>query len=238
MTAIDFSAFEVLTFDCYGTLIDWEGGLLAALRPILTAHGACPDDDEVLEAYARCESALEAGPYMPYRTILGEALRAVADRFGFTPSADEVTHFAASPEAWPAFGDSADALRQLHEHYRLGVITNCDDDLFAFANRKLHEPFDWIVTAQQARAYKPDPRVFEVALERIGIPPTRILHLAQSLYHDHVPAKRLGLTTVWIDRRHMAAGFGAPPQASADPDLTLPDMRSLAALTMENSHGR
>jgi len=133
---------------------------------------------------------------------------------------------------WPPFPDSAAALERLHARYRLGVITNCDDDLFAASEARLGIDFDWVVTAQQAKRYKPNPRGFELAFERIGLPPSRILHVAQSLYHDHVTAKRLGLSTVWVDRRGAQPGSGATPPADATPDLTVPDMATLAALAV------
>jgi 2-haloacid dehalogenase len=132
--------------------------------------------------------------------------------------------------AWPAFSDSAAALAALHRRFRLGAITNCDDDLFAASNRRLGEPFDHVVTAEQVGSYKPDERNFEYAFEVLGVPRDRILHVAQSLYHDHVPAKRLGLTTVWVDRRGGRSGSGATPPAAATPDLVVPDMASLAAM--------
>jgi 2-haloacid dehalogenase len=133
---------------------------------------------------------------------------------------------------WPAFPDSAPALARLGTRFRLGVITNCDDDLFALSNRRLGVAFDWVVTAQQVGSYKPVPRNFEVALERIGLPRDRILHVAQSLFHDHVPARRLGLATAWIDRRAGRTGFGATPPAEASPDLAVPDMASFAELAL------
>lgn len=227
---LDFERFDVLTFDCYGTLIDWETGLLEALRPVLAAHGVGAADDAVLEAFARYEAAVEAGSYRPYREVLGAALRGVGEDLGFEPSEDEVERFGGSVVDWPAFPDSAAALARLHTRFSLGVITNCDDDLFAASARRLGTTFDAVVTAQQARRYKPNPRPFELMFERLGLPPKRVLHVAQSLFHDHVPAKRLGLTTVWIDRRHGQAGFGATPPASATPDLTVPDMAALADL--------
>jgi 2-haloacid dehalogenase len=130
---------------------------------------------------------------------------------------------------WPAFPDSAAALERLAGRFRLGVVTNCDDDLFAASNAKLAVEFDWVVTAQQAGAYKPAERPFLLAFERIGLPRERILHVAQSLYHDHVRAKRLGMTSVWIDRRGDRTGSGATPAADAAPDATFPDMASFAA---------
>ena len=130
---------------------------------------------------------------------------------------------------WPAFPDSTDALARLKSRFRLGVITNCDDDLFAASNERLGVEFDWIVTAEQVGAYKPDERNFLVAFERMALPRERILHVAQSLFHDHVPAGRLGLTSVWIDRRHDRPGSGATPGADARPRATFTDMASFAA---------
>jgi 2-haloacid dehalogenase len=215
---VEFDAFDALTFDVYGTLIDWETGIATALR----RAGASGTDDELLEAFARHEAELEAGPYLSYRGVLAEAAR----RMG----AADVDAFAGSVGDWPAFEDSAEALATLKHRYRLGVITNCDDDLFALSNRRLGVEFDWVITAQQARGYKPRRENFEFAFERIDVPRERILHVAQSLFHDHGPAKALGMTTVWIDRRHGREGFGATPPAEAQPDLVVPDMRTFAQL--------
>jgi 2-haloacid dehalogenase len=229
VTQIDYDRFDALTFDCYGTLIDWEAGILAGLRPVLAAGGVEPPDEELLAVYAGFEAAAEAGTYLRYRDVLGRSLREVAAHYGIEPGEDEVAAFGDSVGDWPAFADSTDALTRLHERFRLGVITNCDDDLFARSASRLRTTFDWIVTAQSVGSYKPDARNFEVAFDRIGLPRERILHVAQSLFHDHVTAKRLGLTTVWIDRRHDRPGFGATPPADAIPDATFPDMTSFAA---------
>ena len=225
---LDFGRFDALTFDCYGTLIDWEAGLTAAFRPILIAHGATAGEDDVLERFAVHEAAIEAGPYRTYRQVLAEAVRGVCREIGIDPTAEEVAAFAASVSDWPAFPDSTAALALLKERFRLGVITNCDNDLFAASNRRLGIDFDWIVTAQQVGSYKPAERNFEVAFERLGLPRARILHVAQSLFHDHAPARRLGLTSVWIDRRHGREGAGATPSSDATPDATFPDMASFA----------
>jgi 2-haloacid dehalogenase len=215
-------SFEVITFDCYGTLIDWETGLLEALSRHVDA------DDAVLEAFARHEARLEAGPYLTYKQVLAGCLRALGEELGFDVSDDEAHAFAHSVKDWPAFPDSAEALQGLRNHAKLAVITNCDDDLFAASNARLGVAFDWVITAEQARGYKPRRENFEFAFTRIGLPPERILHVAQSLFHDHVPAKALGMTTVWIDRRGDRAGSGATPPADAQPDFRLPDLRSLA----------
>ena len=232
MTHLDFDAFDVLTFDCYGTLIDWERGLLEALRSPLAAHGIADTDDRLLESFARHEAELEGGHYRPYREVLGGVLDALLAERGATARADERQAFGGSVMDWPAFPDSAAALARLHERFSLGVITNCDDDLFAASEEKLGLTFDWVVTAQQTRRYKPNPRGFELMFERVGLPTSRILHVAQSLFHDHVPAKRLGLSTVWVDRRAGRPGSGATPPAEATPDLVVPDMATLAALAV------
>ena len=229
MIDLDYGRFEALTFDCYGTLVDWEAGILAGLRPVTRRLGVDPTDDELLEVYAGFEATAEAGPYARYRQILERCLRDVAARYGGTARGDEILAFGDSVGDWPPFADSAEALRALHHRFRLGVITNCDDDLFARSERRIGTTFDWTITAQSVGTYKPDPRNFEVALERIGLPRERILHVAQSLFHDHVPAKAMGFTTVWIDRRHDRPGFGATPSADAAPDATFPDMATFAA---------
>lgn len=227
--AIDFSRFDALTFDCYGTLIDWEAGLGGAFQTVFDAHGITADTDDVLERYARHEAAAEAGRYRPYRDVLAAGVRAVAAEFGLEPTSTEVDRFAASVVDWPAFPDAAAALQRLHTRFRLGVLTNCDDDLFVGSNERLGITFDWVVTAQQVGSYKPAEANFAALVERVGLPQDRILHVAQSLFHDHAPAKRLGFTTAWIDRRHDRLGAGATPPSEASPDATYPDMASFAA---------
>jgi 2-haloacid dehalogenase len=229
---LDLGRFEVLTFDCYGTLIDWESGISAAFAPIFEALPAAPGREALLEAYARHEQAAESGAYLPYRHVLANACRGVCVEFGVPPRDQDVRAFVASIGQWPAFSDTSAALERLATRYRLGVITNCDDDLFELSRQRLGIRFDWVITAEQARSYKPDRRNFELAVRTIGRPKESILHVAQSLYHDHVPAQELGLATAWIDRRRGLPGFGATPVAVAEPDLVLPDLRSLAELAV------
>jgi 2-haloalkanoic acid dehalogenase type II len=223
---LDYSAFDALTFDCYGTLIDWEAGILAALKPMLPGD-ARTTDDELLVEYANAEAALEAGPYLRYREVLGQGLAAVARAHGGDPDEAAIARAGGSVADWPAFPDSAAALQRLKTRFRLGVLTNCDDDLFAASNARLGVAFDWIVTAQQVGSYKPNEANFAALIDRLGaddVPKERILHVAQSLFHDHVPAGRLGFRSVWIDRRHDRAGGGATPPADARPDATFPSM--------------
>ena len=228
-SGVDYAAFDALTFDCYGTLIDWETGLGDALRTALAPLGVEAGEEELLARYAAYEAEAEAGPYRTYRDVLAHGLRGVAGELGVTPGDDAVAAFSGSVVDWPAFPDSATALAQLKERFRLGVLTNCDDDLFAASNRRLGVEFDWIVTAEQAGAYKPDERGFQLLFERVGLPRERILHVAQSVFHDHVTAQRLGMTSVWIDRRAGREGSGATPPAEAAPDATFPDMATFAA---------
>jgi 2-haloacid dehalogenase len=233
MGEIDFSRFDAVTFDCYGTLIDWEQGILNALQPVLASQGIDTGDDELLERYARQEAALEAGSYLSYSGVLAGSLRGLCAELGFSAADDDAVGFAHAIGHWPAFHDTAPALRRLRERFRLGVITNCDRDLFALSNRRLGVTFDWVVTAEDARAYKPSHTPFELAFATIEIPRDRILHVAQSLFHDHVPAKQLGLATVWVDRRHGRPGSGATPEASATPDLAVTDMRTFADMALD-----
>jgi 2-haloacid dehalogenase len=232
-STIDFDRFDVLTFDCYGTLIDWESGLLAGLRKALPETTAEVEDDRLLELYAVAEAALESGPYRAYREVLRAGLDQVAKQLGTSPYPAQRDQFGASVGEWPAFPDSREALARLAERFELAALTNCDDDLFALSNERLGQPFRHVITAQQVGAYKPSLRNFRVALERIGAPPERVLHVAQSLYHDHVPAKQLGLASAWVNRRHDRPGSGAtPPAERVAPDLVVTSMAELADLAV------
>ena len=215
------SDFEVLTFDCYGTLIDWERGIMTALRPWLRREEVRARSDEVLEAFGRVESVREAAhPTAPYPVILEGVLGDLAVLWGARASEADRESFGQSVGDWPAFPDTVAALRHLARVYRLVVVSNVDRASFARSNRRLGVTFDAICTAEDVGAYKPDPKVFDYAIGRVadlGYPSARILHVAQSLFHDHVPAIRAGLSTCWIDRRAGRPGSGATPS----PDVEL-----------------
>jgi 2-haloacid dehalogenase len=230
---LDFTQYRVLTFDCYGTLIDWERGILNALRPVLDRHGVTLTDDEALEHFGELEAEAERGPYLPYREVLTVVLAGFAERFGFTLADDERLALASSVGDWPPFPDTVAGLQALARHYQLVILSNIDDELFALSARHLKTDFADVITAQQVGSYKPNPRNFEVALERVGVPKEQVLHVAQSLFHDIEPANAIGLTTVWVNRRHNRPGFGATPPASAQPDLEVPDLQTLARLVDE-----
>ena len=227
---MNLDRFECLSFDCYGTLIDWETGITTVLRPILEAHGVSTGHAPLLELYGKAEAEVEAGPYQPYRQVLQEVLSQLGGALGFEPSRAELEEFSASVKDWPAFPDSTQALEALAGRYRLIVLSNIDDDQFQSSQEVLGVRFDRVFTAQKIGSYKPSLRNFEYLIEHAGAPRDRILHVAQSLFHDIAPAKATGLSTVWVDRRSGVAGFGATPPADAEPDATVPDLRSLAVL--------
>jgi 2-haloacid dehalogenase len=223
-----FESFSHLSFDCYGTLIDWETGILEALGPVLARHGVAVDEAEQLRLYAENEAREEAGPYRRYREVLRGVMAGMGRALGFEPSPAESHALADSVGSWPPFPDTVEALLRIGSRYRLVIISNIDDELFARTARLLEVPFDEVVTAQQAGSYKPSPANFRLALERQGIPKEKLLHVAQSLYHDHLPAKGLGLSTVWVNRPSRRPGVGVAPDVEAVPDLEVPDLQSLA----------
>ncbi|MEZ4671785.1 MAG: haloacid dehalogenase type II [Anaerolineae bacterium] len=228
---LNFNDYSVLTFDCYGTLIDWETGIWQALRPILTAHQVTIESDKALELYGELEAGVESGPYREYKTVLREVLEGIGARLGFAPTAEELAEFSVSVKDWPAFPDSPEALKALATKYKLAIVTNIDDDLFAYSAPKLGAAFDYVITAQQVKSYKPALPHFETAFERIGLPRSKFLHVAQSLFHDIKTAKSLGLATVWVNRRHAQGGSGATPPTTATPDVEVPDLATLARMT-------
>ena len=207
------SDFKVLTFDCYGTLIDWETGMVAALAPIAARAAAPLSRNAILEAHARAESTQQRfTPTMPYRDLLAVVCKRLAEEWKAPVSWDECFAYGRSIADWPAFPDSVEALRYLKRHFELVILSNVDNASFAHSNRRLGVAFDAICVAEDIGSYKPSPRNFDYMLEalsRRGIAPDRILHVAESLFHDHGPANAAGLRSAWIHRRHADKGFGA-----------------------------
>jgi 2-haloalkanoic acid dehalogenase type II len=229
--------FTTLTFDCYGTLIDWETGIWDALQPLLAANGADVERAAALATFARRESAIQAAhPGMLYPDTLTHAHRALADELGFATSDELDEVFGRSLPHWPAFADSAGALRKLKTRYKLVILSNVNRAGFAASNLKLGVAFDAVYTAEDIGSYKPDPRNFAYLLERLkadlGVGKADILHTAQSLFHDHVPARAVGLANAWIDRQGLSTGdnWGATARLAERPDcdFVYPDMISLA----------
>lgn len=221
MTEIDASKYATLSFDCYGTLIDWESGITGYLQPLLARYDVHVIDEFLLEAFAELEPQLQAEGGA-YREVLARLLQRLGERLAFQPKPEELAGFAGSIAHWPAFDDTVEALAALAGHFELAVVSNIDDDLFAHSAKRLQAPFAHVVTAQQAQAYKPNPKVFELALSRVKAP---VLHVAQSRFHDIVPAAAAGLDTVWINRP--SKGAAKPVQAS--PSWTFTSMAEFAA---------
>jgi putative hydrolase of the HAD superfamily len=205
--------YKSLTFDCYGTLIDWESGMVAGLEPLTAKVPRSLSRDDILEAHARHESSQQRQtPGMRYRDLLAIVYRRLAEEWGVPVSWDECATYGRSVKNWPAFADSTDALRYLKQHYKLVILSNVDNESFAASNERLGVEFDAIYTAEDVGAYKPSDTNFNYMLEKlktIGVEKTGILHTAESMFHDHGPANRHGLASCWIYRRHDKQGFGA-----------------------------
>ncbi len=234
-TGLDLSTVEALTFDCYGTLIDWDRGLGDWLTAWARRTGAPAARADLLARFARWETRVQqADPRAPYPEVLARVGRAIAAELGVPWTVADGTAFGASIGAWPPFPDAPGALAALKRRYRLVVVSNVDLASFRRSNALLGVAFDAVVTAEEVGAYKPDPamflRAFEV-LEGMGVPRARVLHVAQSLYHDVAPAHALGLPVVWVHRRTGGEGQGASAAAAVDvsPDLEVSDLAELAA---------
>ena len=227
---LDLTRFKVLTFDCYGTMIDWETGIFSALRPILAAHRKSIPDSDLLQLYSELEASAEQGEFLCYRDVLQSVVRGFGEHLGFAPTADEVRSLPQSLANWQPFPDTVEALRKLKGRHQLAVISNVDDDLFAATAPKLGVGFDHVITAQQAGRYKPCMRIFKLAEERMGVSLDQWLHVGQSIYHDVIPAQSLGIATVWVNRPSPRPGAGAAKAAAGKPDLEVPNLRALAEL--------
>ncbi|MDQ1131143.1 haloacid dehalogenase type II [Microbacterium sp. SORGH_AS_0888] len=231
--AVDLTEYTALSFDCYGTLIDWEAGIAAVLGPWARRNDPSISDEAVLVAYAENEAAVEAEmPTALYPDVLREAFRRTGGELGFTVTDADADALGTSVPDWPAFPDSAEALARLKKHYTLIILSNVDRKSFAGSNARLEVAFDEILTAEDIGSYKPDPANFRALAARVAeIGATgKLLHVAQSLFHDHVPAKASGLSTAWINRRHAQPGWGATPDPRTEvaPDIEFPSMAAFA----------
>ena len=207
------SDFDILSFDCYGTLVDWESAIVSALQSILLTHDAHWNDAVLLEHFARLEpNEQELGG--SYREVLRRVLARFGTRLGFVPTDAQLKQFEECIAKAIPFSDTVEALKTLSESFQLAIISNTDDDLFALTAPNLEVSFDFVITAEQVGKYKPNPEVFEHALKRFPCPKSRVLHVAQSLFHDVAPANTLGISTVWIDRTTGRPGATAPSDAN------------------------
>ena len=217
-TDLDLTEYKAASFDCYGTLIDWEAGIAAVLGPWAREHGLALTDEELLLAYADNEATVEREtPAARYPEVLAAAFRRTGQDLGERVSDAWASRLGDSVPDWPAFPDSADALARLAGHYQLIIVSNVHRDGFAGSNRRLQGDFAAIITAEDVGAYKPAAnhfRALDAALAELGVQRAELVHVAQSLFHDHVPARREGLASVWINRRHDRPGWGATPEPS------------------------
>jgi putative hydrolase of the HAD superfamily len=233
--------FKALTFDCYGTLIDWETGMIEGLKPLTSRTNYDLSRDEILEAHARHESFQQLQtPSLRYRNLLPVVFRRLAEEWGVSVSWDECVNYGASVKNWPAFSDSAEALQYLKKHYKLVILSNVDNESFAASNEKLQVHFDAVYTAEDAGSYKPSDRNFDYMLQKletIGVGKQEVLHTAESMFHDHGPADRHGLASCWIYRRHDQQGFGATMNPGDMPryDFQFNSMADLAKAHQEAS---
>lgn len=227
--------YKALTFDVYGTLIDWESGMVAGLAPLTARVSRELSRDAILEAHAYHESTAQAQtPGKKYSDVLALVYRRLAEEWGVAVSREECRAYGASVRDWPAFGDSAAALAYLRQHYMLVVLSNVDADSFAFSDEKLGRPFHVVCTAEDAGSYKPDDRNFDYmlrVLRRHGVERGDILHTAESMFHDHGPANRHGLANCHIFRRHDRPGFGATmtPETMPDVGMRFDNMAAMVA---------
>lgn len=215
--------FKALTFDCYGTLIDWESGMVDGLKPLTSRLNRALSRDEILEAHARHESSQQKWtPGKLYFDLLPIVYKRLAEEWEVSATPQECAAYGQSVRNWPTFSDSAEALQYLKKHYKLVILSNVDNTSFAGSNEKLQVEFDAIYTAEDVGSYKPSDRNFEYMLDKLaalGIEKQDILHTAESMFHDHVPGKRHGLASCWIYRRHDKTGFGATMNPGDLPDV-------------------
>jgi len=227
--------FKALTFDCYGTLIDWESGMIQGLEPLTGMLEPAPSRDAILEAHARHESAQQSQtPAKRYQDLLPIVYRRLAEEWGLPVAWRDCVQYGRTVKDWPAFPDSAEALAYLKQHYKLIILSNIDNDSFAASNAKLGVQFDAVYTAEDVGAYKPADANFDymlAKLETLGLAPGDILHTAESMFHDHAPANKYGLKSCWIYRRHGQEGFGATmnPGTLPNTDFRFDSMADLAA---------
>jgi 2-haloacid dehalogenase len=231
---IDLRRFKLLTFDCYGTLIDWEAGIIGIVRPWLGTLGASVPGDLILSSFAIHQAKHQQyRPARLYPDVLARTWHDIEGTFGWPVDKDRAERFASSVMHWPPFEDTVSALAYLARHYKLGILSNVDNKSLAGTMALLRAPFAFTVTAEDVGAYKPSRPHFEEALRRasrIGVASDEILHVAQSKHHDIRPARALGLASVWVNRRHDKPGSGATLATAAEPDLTLNSLADLVAL--------
>ena len=225
---LDFGRFAWVSFDCYGTLVDWESGICGAVDEVLRSHGVRRSRGEILDLFAEIEPRVQnSDSYLTYRCVLRQVMAEMGNALGIRCGEPELNCLAESLADWPVFPEVREALAALQTRYKLAVISNVDDELFAGTAEALNVDFDAVVTAEQARSYKPSRRNFDLAATRLGVETDAWLHVAESLFHDIGPANRLGIASVWVNR---AGRGGGTRRTEAFPDLVVSDLGELVGL--------
>ncbi len=225
---LDFGRFAWVSFDCYGTLVDWESGICGAADEVLRSHGVRRTRGEILDLFAEIEPRVQnSDSYLTYRCVLRRVMAEMGNALGIRCGEPELNCLADSLAGWPVFPEVREALTALQTRYKLAVISNVDDELFAGTAEALNVDFDAVVTAEQARSYKPSRRNFDLAAARLGVETDAWLHVAESLFHDIGPANRLGIASVWVNR---AGRGGGTRRTEAFPDLVVSDLGELVGL--------
>ena len=228
--SIDLDCVKYLSFDCYGTLVDWEQGILNALTtqtPEFRELSAAT----ILQSFAKWESKIESEKFLPYRQVLTRVDTEIHKEFSLPPIENE--QLADSVGTWEPFPDTAPALTRLQEKFKLAILSNVDNDMFQCTQSIIGVDFDFVCTAQDIGSYKPDLKNFRYLLEKLKCQKSEILHIAQSIYHDHVPAQKLGLQSIWVDRPSRVPGTGATLPTSLQPRYRVTSMQELADLLLK-----
>lgn len=228
---VDLRRKSTLTFDCYGTLVDWERGIVDAFRSIIGQRATGTSDSELLDAFLEIDWRLIAGPFRPYSDILATAAREVLSRLGIRIGKEDETAFVHSVPSWPLFPETLPSLKRLSKRFRLAIISNIDDYLIEGTLKSLHVPFSTVVTSEQARCYKPSAGIFQVALGELGESPDKIVHVAEGLC-EAAPARQLGMGSVWV-RRSTRSDDGS----GATPHLTVPNLTTLVDVAESRQSG-
>ena len=229
---LDFDQYEWISFDCYGTLVDWETGISDAVAAIFARHGVRRSRQQILALFADSEPRVQAGgEFLDYRRVLHDVMELMAWQVSIRLPSTEADALPESLPRWPVFPDATDALRKMQQRYRLAIISNVDDDLFAGSAELLGIDFDAVVTSQQARSYKPSLGNFELAQERMAVDKAAWLHVGESLFHDIGPANNIGIDSVWVNRPDRGGGSR---RVDAAPTLEVPDLAELPGLMFRN----
>jgi len=229
---INFHEFEVVSFGCIGTLVDWHKGFLNTIRPLFTHQGMVMGDQRIINSFIGYEAALMKDQYLPYQEVFKKVLQKMGQDNGFVPTYAEMAAITNAIKAWTLFPDVVESLKILKKQYKLAVITNLDNELLEGLLPQLPIEFDWVITAEASQSYKPSHRIFEYAAREIGVDPSKILHVGHSLNHDVAPVKALKMASVWVNRNIPQKGDGGETStATIEPDLEVPDLKTFTGFT-------